>query len=136
LTFSKKAHLSSHQKVHLTEQLNSCFHCGKSFSSSSRLVKHQQTHWKQKIYRCPICDLCFGEKEGLLGHWNYYKGKEQYLHGTRKCWVILCEWLSFFHKPLRLGRIGNLEEIDRLGSLAPGQGRYGKRHAKEVRQRR
>lgn len=97
LTFSKKAYLASHQKVHLTEQLTSCFHCGKSFSSSFWLAKHQQTHWKQKIYRCPICDLCFGEKEDLLNHWRRYKGKEQCLGSPHKCWVILGQRLGCFH---------------------------------------
>ncbi|MBZ3876510.1 Zinc finger protein 57-like protein [Sciurus carolinensis] len=97
LTFSKKAYLASHQKVHLTEQLISCFHCGKSFSSSFWLAKHQQTHWKQKIYRCPICDLCFGDKEDLLNHWRRYKGKEQCLGSPHKCWVILGQRLGCFH---------------------------------------
>lgn len=97
LTFTKKAYLSSHQKVHLTEQPTCCFHCGKSFSSSFWLAEHQQTHWKQKIYRCPICDLCFGKKEDLLNHWRSYKGKEQCLGSPHKCWVILGQRLGCFH---------------------------------------
>uniref|UniRef100_A0A8C6AAJ3 Uncharacterized protein n=1 Tax=Marmota marmota marmota TaxID=9994 RepID=A0A8C6AAJ3_MARMA len=110
LTFTNKASLSSHQKVHLTEQPTCCFYCGKSFSSSFWLSKHQQTHWKQKIYRCPICDLCFGEKEDLLNHWRSYKGKEQYLGSPHICWVILGQSLGCFHdSPYEDGRKG-LEE--------------------------
>ncbi|XP_062954330.1 zinc finger protein 57 homolog [Cynocephalus volans] len=97
LTFSKKAYLSSHQKAHLMEQPNHCFHCGKPFSSFPRLVRYQQTQWKEKIYCCPVCDLCFGEKEGLLDHWKGYKSKELCLGSTPECWVTLSQWLGFFH---------------------------------------
>ncbi|KAF7487185.1 zinc finger protein 57 homolog [Marmota monax] len=136
LTFTNKASLSSHQKVHLTEQPTCCFYCGKSFSSSFWLSKHQQTHWKQKIYRCPICDLCFGEKEDLLNHWRSYKGKEQYLGSPHICWVILGQSLGCFHDSPRLGRIRDMEEIDLQESISPGEMQYGRRHAKETRRRR
>ncbi|KAG8510734.1 Zinc finger protein 57 [Galemys pyrenaicus] len=85
MTFSKKAHLSNHQKAHLTEQPHCCFHCGESFSSFSGLARHQQTHWKQKIYCCPVCDVCFGEKEALVGHWG----------SPNKCWMVLGQKLGF-----------------------------------------
>uniref|UniRef100_A0A8C6A8S9 Uncharacterized protein n=1 Tax=Marmota marmota marmota TaxID=9994 RepID=A0A8C6A8S9_MARMA len=127
LTFTNKASLSSHQKVHLTEQPTCCFYCGKSFSSSFWLSKHQQTHWKQKIYRCPICDLCFGEKEDLLNHWRSYKGKEQYLGSPHICWVILGQSLGCFHDSPRLGRIRDMEEIDLQESISPGEMQYGRR---------
>ncbi|XP_008587095.1 PREDICTED: LOW QUALITY PROTEIN: zinc finger protein 57 homolog [Galeopterus variegatus] len=97
LTFSKKADLSSHQKAHLMEQPNHCFHCGKSFSSLPRQVSYQQTQRKEKIYCCPVCDLCFGEKEGLLDHWKGCKSKELCLGSTPECWVTLTQWLGFFH---------------------------------------
>nr|XP_045013314.1 zinc finger protein 57 homolog [Jaculus jaculus] len=134
LTFSKKIHLSSHQKTHFIEQPNHCFYCGKSFRSFSQLVNHQQTHWKQKIYCCPICDLCFGEKEGLLGHWRSYKVKGQGTGSPHQCWVILGQWLGFFRDSSQVGRIGNMEEMDLLGtSEEKGD---GKKHSRKTRRSR
>ncbi|XP_074188694.1 zinc finger protein 57 homolog isoform X2 [Rhinolophus sinicus] len=120
LTFSKKAHLSRHQKAHLTEQSNSCFCCGKSFSSFSGLVRHQQAHWKQKAYRCPVCDLCFGEKEDLVGHWGAYKGRGLCWDSPQKCWAILGQWLGLFHDAASMAG----KEMDLLGSK-PRRGRKG-----------
>lgn len=130
LTFGKKAHLSKHQKAHLTEQSNGCFCCGRSFCSLSGLVRHQQTHWKQKVYRCPVCDICFGEREDLVGHWGSYKGKGLCLGSPHRCWAILGQWLGLLHGASPVAGNGSPK------SHSPRRRREGRRDAEERRQMR
>ncbi|XP_008848673.1 zinc finger protein 57 homolog [Nannospalax galili] len=118
LTFIKKTYLSSHQKVHFTEQPYHCFCCGECFSSSFILAQHQQIHWKEKIYCCPVCDVCFEGKEALLGHLGN-KRKAQDVGKPPKCWEALGYLVGYFYDPLTLQRAGNMDE-------SSGEGKDGK----------
>ncbi|XP_067321299.1 zinc finger and SCAN domain-containing protein 30-like isoform X3 [Anolis sagrei] len=74
-SFTFRAGLIIHQRIHTGEKLYKCPECGKSFNRSGNFMRHQRIHTGEKPYGCPWCGKCFRQKEHLTRHQKSHAGE-------------------------------------------------------------
>lgn len=77
-TFTHKAFLKAHEKVHAsveTQMSYSCTMCDRRFSKKSGLKKHMRNHLTRPNYPCPVCGEEFEMKGSLHYHIKKHPGE-------------------------------------------------------------
>lgn len=74
-TFSKQAHLRTHQIVHTKEKNFTCKICLHSFTLASSLRRHNLLHQGIKAYKCTLCPKNFTQSVHLKKHLLSHSGK-------------------------------------------------------------
>ncbi|XP_069195225.1 zinc finger and SCAN domain-containing protein 12-like [Procambarus clarkii] len=82
LSFSRKAFLTKHMKVHGFDQKHKCFLCSISFSRKTLLMKHMKAGCKQK---CSLCGITFSSNAFLKNHKKAHGANQRY-----KCSMCNC----------------------------------------------
>ncbi|XP_014208850.1 zinc finger protein 347 isoform X1 [Copidosoma floridanum] len=73
-TFTKKARLKIHKRVHTGVKPHSCKICGKAFGRRNGLRQHLLIHTGKRPYDCDICGKAFTQKTGLISHRKSHPG--------------------------------------------------------------
>uniref|UniRef100_A0A6A7G4H9 Zinc finger protein 62 homolog n=1 Tax=Hirondellea gigas TaxID=1518452 RepID=A0A6A7G4H9_9CRUS len=78
MTFSSKACLKKHRRVHSNIRPFKCKNCPKAFKQRSDLGRHQRVHTGEKPYKCDICNKAFAEKGAVAPHRKVHTGEKPF----------------------------------------------------------
>lgn len=67
-SFSRKAGLDLHIRIHQNDKPYQCEFCSKKFSDSSSLRSHRRTHTDERPYKCDQCEKKFKNSNNLKNH--------------------------------------------------------------------
>lgn len=77
-SFTQKAHVVRHEKVHMDIKPYGCSICGRRYAHKSHLTSHLRSHNDHKWHSCPECGICFGHKVSLVRHQRIHTNEKTY----------------------------------------------------------
>ncbi|XP_057712309.1 zinc finger protein 93-like isoform X2 [Corythoichthys intestinalis] len=80
--FLYKGGLQNHMKIHSSEMPFMCSFCGKCFKRERNMKKHERCHTRENVYSCSQCEKSFVYKATLIRHELTHSGERPYLCST------------------------------------------------------
>uniref|UniRef100_A0AAZ1XTX4 C2H2-type domain-containing protein n=1 Tax=Oreochromis aureus TaxID=47969 RepID=A0AAZ1XTX4_OREAU len=81
-TFSRRADLSAHRRVHLQHKPFTCPTCGKGFTAPRSVRVHHRVHTGEKAFTCDICGRSFSVSANLRRHCLIHSGRRPFSCGV------------------------------------------------------
>nr|XP_020634851.1 zinc finger and SCAN domain-containing protein 21-like [Pogona vitticeps] len=77
-SFCHHRNLASHLKIHTREKPFACWECGKSFRHRASLTRHLRIHTGEKPFQCSECGKSFGQSTTLNNHMRIHTGEKPF----------------------------------------------------------
>lgn len=84
-------------KVHPELRSESCNICGKAYIDENDRIEHTRSHQMKRSFRCTVCSKEFEKASSLAGHMQIHSGNESSGRRVHKCGTCQMEFGRFDH---------------------------------------
>lgn len=99
---SKRFNRSEPRNVHMNKEhpefrSDNCTICGKAYVDENDRIEHTKSHMEKRYFRCTMCPREFHKASALAGHMQIHSGHEPLMKRVHKCTICQMEFSRYDH---------------------------------------